>query len=224
MQGFMFGPWVQVQPARLLFSPSAERSGLASLTRRLRKVDQVVRLFLGVAMISPIRRCYALRAVGYALFPIDLKLLACVGTLYFSLPCDIYAGGSNQIDAVMNLTADQEFRRHITGVHQVLAWREALVNQGLVDGFGTHRFVDVSRGGMHVCNQMNAVLVTGFAYMNHVTGPVHAAFATVAGLGIVRRLHFFLGLGYFLVSFEAHTGRAACGRLISYVVTMPCSA
>ena len=163
---------------------------MASLARRLRKVYQVVRLSLGVAIVSPIRRCHALRAVGYALFPIDLKPLACVGTRYFSLPRGIYAGGSDQIDTVMNLTADQEFRRHITGVHQVLAWREALVNQGLMDGFSTHRFVDVSRGGMHVRDQMNAVLVTGFAYMNHVNGPVHAAFATVAGLGIVRRLHF----------------------------------
>ena len=96
---------------------------MANLARRLRKVDQVVWLSLGVTVVAPIRRCHALRAVSHALFPIDLKPLTCVGTLYFSLPRGINAGGSDQIDAVMNLTADQKFRRHITGVHQVLARR-----------------------------------------------------------------------------------------------------
>src|SRR5690606_34747887 len=104
-------------PARLLFSLGTERSGLANLARRLRKVDQVIRLSFRVAIIVPNRRGHALGAVSHALFPIDRKLLARVGALYFSLPRGIYGGGTDQVDAVMNPAANQVFRRHIASAH-----------------------------------------------------------------------------------------------------------
>jgi hypothetical protein len=122
---------------------------------------------------------------------------------------------------------DQQVRADIGGIDEVLARRQLLIYEGLLDGDRTLRLMDAGRGRVDVREKVGGRGLACFADMYHVAGPGRVPFVTVARVGIVRRFNTLSRWGQFTVRLESHAVLGAVpfrSRLVHgpLVVALPC--
>ncbi|MFM0069152.1 hypothetical protein [Paraburkholderia aspalathi] len=100
--------------------------------------------------------------MSHTLLPVDGEVLAGIGPLDLVLPYGNTARRSDEVTVVIGPTANKKLRRNISGIDEMLGRRQAFFGQRLMNVLRAHRFMDIGCGGMHVSNQVCAIVITGF--------------------------------------------------------------
>ena len=126
------------------------------------------------------------RASCLLCLPIDLKLARCKALFRLGLPFDIGTGGTNEIDAILLLTAVQQPGINIARIDDMLLGQEFFLLEPFVDDGGSRIVGDGGRGRLDMGDQVWAVLLTGFRQVNLKAYPTGGALLAVMRVEIIR--------------------------------------
>src|SRR5262245_33397660 len=106
---------MEPQVPRLL-GPGTEGPRLTGLAIPLAKLHDDGDTAGGVVPFTPCRRPLPLRTPDLLPVPVNLELVDVIGAVHFGLPTRIVPGGTNQVDAILLTTLDQEGRVDVGGI------------------------------------------------------------------------------------------------------------
>src|SRR5215216_5189926 len=211
LQRLILLPWLQLEPTSSLFGLGTQGAGLTAIAIRLRKDNRNVGHAAVVDALSPERRVFALRTAGSLLLPVDHKLVDVVAPVCSSLPAAVGAGGADQGDVLVFLTADQQGGIDVGAINDVLFWWQPFVYQRLLYRLGALGLMHAGQCRMHMSNQMDLICLTALAQMDDVASPTLAVARPKASLYVIGRFQPCGSRRQFFVGFEANSTALSLG-------------
>ena len=109
----------------------------------------------------PVSTLFVHRTSGFLVVPINLKLRGIESSLT-RLPTRIHSHRTEQFSAVFSRAFDDQFRIHITGIHQVSGRQQVIRLHQLVNISGATYIVSGGSRGVNIGNEARQLLITGF--------------------------------------------------------------
>jgi len=104
----------------------------------------------GADALRPTHRGFALRTAHLLPFPVHRELLERIGSRNLHLPARTWTSRAPQGDALFVAAVDEQVGADIGRIDEVLARRQCLVNEGLLNGSRALRLMDSGWGRVDV--------------------------------------------------------------------------
>ena len=128
----------------------------------------------------------AFRTGGLFSLPIDLELACLEACLLPCLPFVISSGRTNQINAIVLLTAVQYLSINLARIDEMLLGQQVFLLESFMDSSGSGIVGDWGCGRFDVSDEMGTVFLAGFREVDLEADPTGGALLAAMGLQIIR--------------------------------------